>query len=270
MGLITSQVQNAKMLWLCKVMRAQRLQECVFLVDVLLHTFAGPIPDNFKYCNNLREFNVQGTKLTPPVCLCDYANLLSTANATSLVSGWASSVSHGVEGDPASIAPSISALVPVLKAKPQVKQQIADAAANITSLEEQMEVHAASSDWEAYDNIHYKLLPDAQRKLAYLKTQDAALSSQLTSAHLACYYLSCNGFFLNYHRLLGLLVLVLGGCLLVLNLLISAEPHEVPLPVISAEEEESASTSAYAMLKKHCKHVPAGESSFSPMLTAYI
>ena len=250
----------------------------MFLVDVLLHTFAGPIPDNFKYCSDLREFNVQGTKLTPPVCLCDYANLLSTANATSLVSGWANSVSHGVEGDPASIAPSISALVPVLKAKPQVKQQIADAAANITSLEELMkepidegvDVLLQIKKLEAQKEIRRKLLPDAQRKLTYLKKQDAALSSQLTSAHLACYYLSCKGFFLNYHRLLGLLVLVLGGCLLVLNLLISAEPHEVPLPVISAEEEESASTSAYAMLKKHCKHVPAGQSSFSPMLTAYI
>jgi hypothetical protein len=242
----------------------------VFLIDVLLHAFAGPIPDNFKYCNDLREFKVQGTKLTPPVCLCDYANLLSTANATSLVSGWASSVSHGVEGDPASIAPSISALVPVLKAKPQVKQQIGDAVANIKSLEEQLQEHRASSNYAARNEIRDKLLPNAERKLAYLKKQDDALSFQRNSLTISCYYLSCKGFFLNYHILLGLLVLVLGGCLLVLNLLISAEPHEVPLPVISAEEEESASTSAYAMLKKHCKHVPAGESSFSPMLSAFL
>ena len=240
------------------------------MIGVSLHVFAGPIPDNFKYCKDLREFNVQGTKLTPPACLCDYANVLSTANATSLVSGLASSVSHGVEGDPASVAPSISALVPVLKAKPQVKQQIADVAANIASLKEQMEAHEASYEFEQYVDIEEKLLPDADRKLAHLQKQDTALSLQLTSARLACYYLSCKGFFLNYYRLLGLLVLMLGGCLLALNLLTSAEPHDVPLSVVSAEEEESASTSAYVMLKKHCKHVPAGQSSFSPMLTAYI
>jgi hypothetical protein len=178
-----------------------------------------------------------------------------------LVSGLASSVSHGVEGDPASVAPSISALVPVLKAKRQGMQQIPEAAAAILLLKEQMWKHQASGclGFEQYSEIKEKLLPDADRKLAHLQKQDAALSLQLTSARLACYYLSCRGFFLNYYRLLGLLVLMLGGCLLALNLLTSAEPHDVPLSVISAEEEESASTSAYVMLKKHCKHVPSGK-----------
>jgi hypothetical protein len=91
-----------------------------------LYCFLGPIPDYFRHCAKLEDFNVAGTQLTPPVCLSKYADTLRGTDLAELAMGWVRKLCHTVEDDPHSLAPKISGVATQLSALHTLKGRIGE------------------------------------------------------------------------------------------------------------------------------------------------
>ena len=148
--------------------------------------------------------------------MSNYASVLNTANVVTLARGFWEALTHPVEGDPLSLAPSISSMPSKLKTLAALRRDV-----------------EALNMWdEQYDA---------------LESKRQALRNKLTRFDYACYYFSLRGYLLNVYRL-GVFFVFLVGLSLGL-MAVFVEPS-------TADVGNDHSTSAHAMLKNYCERVP--------------
>jgi hypothetical protein len=183
-----------------------------------------------------------------------------------VVMGWTRKLCHKVEGDPHSLAPTISGVATQLSALHTLKGRIRTSKKQLGILEAEMsELYKTQetifefckkNDYrDRFNLLRDKLFPEATNEVELLQKEATELKAKFLCLHLMCFYFSGKGLLLNRHRFTCFCMVILGVCLLLLNQTVA--PAEVPQQEEGSADEEMSPSSAYVMLKQHCDYVPA-------------